>query len=232
LLLSSLTHSREDGTALLNLLVEEIPDFAPDFYNNYEPINRPFVSVEETIAAWQQDPFLWKHRRGPKSEGSVFFAKPNRFTNLTITFVAGTAQFSTNKLAWFLRLCAVRFDAVFGYLHLLTGAEHEDIGFEASNKIEVGVFEHALKKGIPSLCWATIWGEPYINLFGASTLDTAPVAVLNRLSDTHFYMQLTDSLFDIRDNHDQFRQCKSAAMDHLGRQFFWGSRPVIVPDFK
>ncbi len=68
----------------------------------------------------------------------------------------------------------MKFDGALGYVHLMTQAEHDDCGYDACYEIELGISEHGLKKGLPNICWAMIWGQPFIEMIGADALLTAP----------------------------------------------------------
>ncbi len=114
---------------------------------------------------------------------------------------------------------------------MLTQPEFDEFGYEVCCTIENGVFEHGLKKGIPNVCWAMVWGEPYIDLIGKSVLNNAPVVVAEQLSDRHIYTQLTPDLFSIRDDYSIYQRKREELKDYLGRQYFWGGGEVAVPDF-
>jgi hypothetical protein len=230
LLLSSLSRSREDGTALLNMLLSEAPDLAPGVYNNFEPINIPFTTVEKALPIWQDDPFLWKHRKGIRAEGSVWFANPNCFTNVEIS--TRSPVFSPQSFLRILKFCAERFNAALGYVHLMTQSEYDDCGYEPCYSTELGIIEHALKQGIPNACWAMIWGQTFIEMIGAEVLLTAPTHVTTELPGGRIYTQLTRDLFSVRDDYEDYRMRRESFKDHVGRQYFWGAQQVVRPNIK
>lgn len=198
---------------------------APDVYNNFEPINIPFTTVERALPIWQGDPFLWKHRKGVRAEGCVLFANPNYFTTVVVS--TRSRIFSPQPFLRMLELSAERFNAGLGYVHLMTQSEYDDCGYEVSYSTELGVIEHALKKGIPNACWAMIWGKTFIEMIGAEILLTAPTNVTRELPGGRIYTQLTSDLFSVRDDYENYRIRREEFKDHIGRQYFWGASQVV-----
>jgi len=86
-----------------------------------------------------------------------------------------------------------------------------------------------LRKGIPLLPWATIFGAPYVNLLGMDTFLNAPAQTIIRLNDQQVYLQVTERFDDIRENFDDFARKRAAIMDHLSPLFQGSEFGVQVP---
>ncbi len=88
-----------------------------------------------------------------------------------------------------------------------------------------------LQKRLPDVPWLSIYGEPYIKLFGEERILSAPFYKIGRLSSGHFWLQATESI-----RHPVPNEVRSAIRTHLGEESFmahpkWRYRDGKAPDF-
>ena len=92
-----------------------------------------------------------------------------------------------------------------------------------------------IRKGVPDLGWLTVFGEPYIQLFSAERLLSAPVARAVQLPSGHIELRVCEN---IQEFARYFAACDRARMNakqHLGANAFWSSasagtgKPVLAP---
>jgi len=53
-----------------------------------------------------------------------------------------------------------------------------------------------LQKRLPDVPWLSIYGEPYIRLFGEDKILSAPFYKVERLASGHYWLQATESILD------------------------------------
>ena len=123
--------------------------------------------------------------------------------------------------------------ADFGYIHLTTDKEMSDPStpYDYTYAIDRGVTTHDLTKGIPNLSWAMVFGGPYTSLI--DHFRRLSVANIRDLSEGRFYVQLTDSLDEIRNDYATFNDVRLRIRKGLGENFLSNSEgPVWRPTFK
>ncbi len=114
------------------------------------------------------------------------------------------------------------FQVDLGLVHVLTRREIE------SKKL-FGLSTFILKESLPNVYWATVFGAPYVKLFGKEQLLSAPVAVVEELSGDLVYIQLTSDLMDNRKRPEQVEIVREAAKKHLNSNVFFD--PQRSPGF-
>jgi hypothetical protein len=89
-----------------------------------------------------------------------------------------------------------------------------------------------LRKFLLPLYWATVFGPPYIELFGRSKLLSVPAFDSREVSAQRIAVRLTDHLADDDSGWNQLKKARIACQQHLGRNSFWepGSPPDRIFD--
>lgn len=223
----------ESGAQILQLLVRTAPDLSPEFYGNFEPVRKPFRTVEEAIALWQP-PFLWKRKTGVRVDGAIWFGNPGNHSALYMT-VTGRHQ-ATDQAVTLVRADTAPLTVDFAYVHLLTELETKPpkASYDMWYPIDIGVTSHDLRKGIPNLCWAMVFGPPYVRMIGREKLMSAPCFTVKELSGERFYLQITPNLEDVREDFNGFEVSRQRLKAHLGEEFFLalnGTAARAVPAF-
>lgn len=220
----------EDGREVLDL-VRQFSSLVPEKWGTHEPICRSFKPADygTVLDAWG-NVFLWK-RKHPKTEGMVFSApawsKRDKSGSIYVTIEAANADME--GLVEFVTESASRFTAHFAYVHLLT---EKDIPIGRLNKTvgcldpqrqrySLGVTGHHLDRYVPDLYWVTIFGEPYVKLFGSERLLSAPAPVVREIGGGCIYIQLSDSIYDLEIDYESVDTTKQAVKKHLDRNAFF-----------
>jgi hypothetical protein len=83
---------------------------------------------------------------------------------------------------------------------------------------------------VPDLYWLTLFGPPYVKLFGRERLLSAPAYKVEELAYGGITLQLTPSLSDLRTKTDEFEAVRSATLAHLDNDAFFD--PTKGPDYE
>jgi hypothetical protein len=78
-----------------------------------------------------------------------------------------------------------------------------------------------LRRWIPELFWTTIFGPPYVKLFGRDRLLSAPCFSAEEIGPSIIRLQLSKSIYEMRDSFDQLDGIRSAVKRHLDVDAFW-----------
>ena len=96
-----------------------------------------------------------------------------------------------------------------------------------------GLTTHCLRKGLPDVSWAMLFGPPYIQLFGLQHLLRTPAAVVEEMAGG-VYVQLTEDTNDVGVHRESYLAAQRAAREHLGADAFLGDASagqIRVPEF-
>jgi hypothetical protein len=222
------------GARFLELLIQTAPDLSPEYFGNVEPVRTPFQSIEESVASWKP-PFLWKRRTGVRTDGAVWFGNPGNHSATYVT-VTGRCQ-PTDQAVALVQAATAPFSVDFAYVHLVTEAETTapQVPYDMWYPIDIGVTSHDLRKGIPSICWAMVFGPPYVRLIGREKLLSAPCFSVKELSNEHLYLQVTAQVEDLRRDFGGFEALRQRLKRHLGEELFLepsGTVARAVPEFR
>ena len=97
-------------------------------------------------------------------------------------------------------------------------------GFHAVlSSMKLDYFTPGLKKCLPQLSWATIFGAPYVRMFGRERLLSAPAHEVEELACGAIALKLTASLDDTDEEWQCFKIVRTLCQMHLGDDFFCDS---------
>ena len=144
-----------------------------------------------------------------------------------------------NALLTFLEAAAVALKADFAFLHLLTAAELER---GRANRTVTALDKKAtrfncflaskdLKRRIPDIYWATIFGQPYLELFGKERLLSTPAYRVEMLSQGMVLLQISKDLFEVGARAEAFTSARERAILHLGPNTFFRSAAEPTDDY-
>lgn len=222
--------SRDAGEALLRRIVEAAPSVSPERYGNCEPIRMPFDvgQLDRVLESWR-DPFLWRRSR-PRTWGSVNLGKGLRHSDIYIS--SQIRQQVMKDLLCLVEGLARETQADFAYVH---GKIREDPAMtNAVPSFGGGLTTHELRRGLPGLCWVTIFGAPYVELFGRDRLLQSPAYVVREIDDGHVYIQLSEDIADLTERYVEVDAVREKIKRHLDCNAFFqqgGEESYNVPPF-
>jgi hypothetical protein len=224
--------SRVSGRAILETLLEAAPEWTPEKYNYFEPVNRPFDSarLDEVLDAWRFS-FFWR-RKQPTVKGTVLFGGK---AHSGIYVEVAQRAFAIEPALNFLRELRRHFPIDLAYIHVAHDGDFQDRE-RYRGHVEpfiLGLATHRLREGLPDLPWATLFGPPYVELFGRERLLNTPAAHVEQLAGG-VYMQLTPKITDVAVSREMYLATQKAAREHLDSGAFLGETSadqLRVPEF-
>jgi hypothetical protein len=223
-----LLSTRREHERILDLWTSCIPEYLPDRYGNSEPIDRAFdLNQRDAILSHLRWSFLAVKDK-PKMNSSIWMRSPNKplHSSWKLSFTFGEAN--VDRLISFLRAAAKELAADFCCLTLFTDSE---IAFGRRNrsawnldknatKFEFSIYSQFLQQCLPDVYWVTIFGPPYVEMFGSERIVSAPISQTEVIDQKLILMQLTPRLEDVRDAMS-FRDLKNRVKAHLGADAFY-----------
>jgi hypothetical protein len=235
----------EDGEKIFDLWQKYLPGLLPDRYGYCEPIDHPFDSrdIETALNGWRWSFFALKKK--PAVEASIFKRKVTQRLHAAWHITADVGAASQAELITFLKMASIALQADFSCLHLLTQSELQRgraSGVVApldkqATKLHFRIVSRQLQERIPDLFWATVFGSPYVGMFGRDYLLSAPAFSTESLSNETVLLQTTEKLTDVERRPDVFNEARSRIKAHLGQDAFFrtddtGDRSYRTPQFK
>jgi hypothetical protein len=235
--------TREDGRRILDLWKTHLPHLLPDFYGNWEPIDRPFdvQRLDVVLEQWKW-PFF-AYRKTPRVEASLLMRKGSKQRlHSTLIFRFQPASVKQSQLVDFLIAASQDLRSDFACIHLLTPTELErgranntvTALDKARKKLRFFISSVDIQQRLPDLYWATVLGAPYSEMIGRDRLISAPSFVAKSLPNDSVLIQMTENLLDVELHPSAFDDIRSQVKEHLGVEAFF--RPNVTayraPSFK
>lgn len=211
------------------VFLEMLPHlYEPQWHNLYEPINKPFTTVDEALESWSGG-FLWR-RAKPRMAGDVLFGS-NKVHARVILSLSPKAFNREGILELFRRMCET-FGVDVAYIYISTSTQADDFDHykRFTMPFNQGLSTFDLREGLPGFCWAMVFGKPYLEIFGDRMKDI-PIYSSERMKDA-IYLQLTESYKDI--GSESYLQAEIAAKQHLNNRMFRTSdltEKYRIPEF-
>ena len=207
---------------ILRLLSDE-PLFVPDLWGYVEPLKSKFSAEEipRIILGWTQNVF-WKRKRSPKAEGSAWSDWSDWPKHGWLVLDGLNFHVAASSIVSFLERAANALVADFGVAHMV--APHEIESGQASKTVmdgNLGVTTHQLRKYIPDLYWVTVFGEPYVELFGKERLLSVPAYLVKELDYGGVWIQLCESPLEFVSDYERVNRSRQQAKEHLGLNAFF-----------
>lgn len=212
--LPRLHKSRPDGRQILQMICDLLPELAPEIYNSCEPINKKFDNVETALDDWGSS-FIWK-RKKPSAFGMVTFgsAHPRRPFHTSLLLEGMPETVSTNELVSFVQNFSVAFQPDIGFVHVFPKVEHE------KKQPILNMSSFVMRESLPNLYWLTVFGRPYIELFGKDRLLSTPAALVKALAGDIVYIQLSEDVMDNRSQPEHVEAVRMTAKKYLDSNVF------------
>jgi hypothetical protein len=243
--------SKLHGRKLLEIFIKHFPNHVPSRFGDSEPLTGRFAAntLDEALEAWGHLGFI-AERRDPDVLLNVHFMVPSPKPKHSII---GLLRFQTERqeavdsFEDFVREVATVFDADYAAAHILTqhelierldilkakpggNAEYmkQRVKREGFAKVLWGmtVLQHnspKLMKCLPDLLWFTVFGRPYVTLFGREKLLSTPAQRVTELPNGAVVVKLTDRLDDNIASWKRFKTVRELCKDHLDCNAFCGS---------
>lgn len=225
------TWSVDDGRAIFQSWLDLVPLLTPERCGPTEPVRYPFT-LDTVLANWSSwSSFLLALRKKPSLWMMIFLGLNNKHSSLSINLDARmlARHVRTGALTEFLKSMAAGLAVDFGYVHLLTegdvprGLASEAVRRASPDRLHYDLFvtTHLLRRYLPQVFWATVLGDPYVRLFGRSTLLSAPAYQVEELPDGAVYIQLSESPLDLRSRFAEVDAVRCAVETHLNHNAFF-----------
>jgi hypothetical protein len=216
--------SKEEGKQFLEKWVALLPQYAPERYGSYEPVRSLFdpANIDAAVSDW--DFSFLVSRRKPRMMGTVFMGNSSGTTHgwINIAFEYKPDLFSSLK-QFFMEICT-GFESEFAFMHFMPG------------KLDLTITTHQLRQGIPDLYWLTLFGKPYVTLFGRERILSSPNAIIEEPKHDLFSIQLSENISAVATNSDELFQTAQRIKQHLNNNAFFDNElgrnyAYNVPDF-
>ena len=212
------------GIRFLSLVRQASPGLFPKKCGNEEPLIhscRAWNEQQIVDHCWN-DPFLWSAMRTGVC-GLFSLGKAQLHCGL---FIYGKPRSDVaEEIKKLFALLSEEFPVDFGWIHVLTDAEWDDIGKAGTKRLLApfnhGVTSRELAAGIPNLGWLTIFGKPYLDKL-ESLRATGLVQDFASVGGkpTAVCVQLTERPQAVVDDYAHFSVTRNRALGLIGKDLF------------
>jgi hypothetical protein len=217
-----------EGRALLHAVEQHIPSWTPRRYGQTEPLRHVYEPGRAEHFWSHPDGLMF--RNAPGSATGHIDGRVGPFDILSRIELSGTTtrgELDDGRIGAFLADCGKTMDVSYAMAHIFT-PKQDDEYYAAWFALSPGEGVKAARQGpfpyfLRDLYWGNVFGPPYVGLFGADQLRTAPAAVVTELRPGYFYLQLTDAILDLCDADAlvSYRAVRDAVKEHLGPDCFY-----------
>jgi hypothetical protein len=215
---------------LIQDLIFYLPGYQPQLWTTSSDERSRYSLMELRSLTQRGETVLrWRRNAHPRAEGSM----SRRIQT------PACAEHAAHRLR-----ISVKDDEQMGWLvsFLCFGAASDGIdfawcdvdGFDCGNgasrnllvQKENCISTQRISRGMPDLFWAQIFGRAFVDLFGLDKLLSSPAYQVEQLTPDAVYVQLTESIFDVRDRPAEVHARKQLVKRHLDDNIFLdSSRP-------
>lgn len=242
-------NTEETFMPLVEDFVQNLPELAPDVWGIDEPYRDAFDveairllfrnAPKDAVGMWD---FEWRRKGKPKAWGG--FKKmvwpvlgPQHAQSFFYVYLPGVLE--TPAIEYMKQVC-VKFPvdlAVFSWGLTAYKNQAELDSHWAQGGRQVVLRSVDMVKHLPALYWSQVFGPPYVRLFGLDKLLSAPAFKVEQLGPEMVYLQLTESLFDVRERYDHVDAVREKVKAHIDDNIIFNpSNPpdhvYRVPDFQ
>lgn len=218
-----------EGRALLRALEEHMPSWMPKRYGWSKPLRHAY-SPDRIGHFWEQHAggvMFTNASRTARGEVKVRTGPWDILSKVELSGKAARTELD-GGIGAFLAACGTSLDLAYAMAHIFTGQQADDYyraWFELpppGDRVKTarqGTFPYFLR----DLYWGNVFGPPYVELFGADRLRTAPAAVVDELRPGYFYVQVTGTILDLCDPDaiPRYQAARDAIKEHLGSDCFY-----------
>jgi hypothetical protein len=198
--------SLDEGRQLMALIEKTAPDWLPGKWGHWEPLRRDY-EASQLEEAWS-DNLLWKGRAA-RVDGSVWRPEgPHRRYGI-IHLTCDPSASLGDRAVHAAQDMALAFEGIYGFVHVLGKRTDGD-------PPHLFVSQFDLRGGLPDVYWGNLLGEPFVRLYGADRIASAPAYLVDQLGPELFWVQLTERLDDARSAPELVAEASAAVKEHLG----------------
>jgi hypothetical protein len=229
--------NKEDMLRMVRLQCELLPQYLPQKWYwqasqkyLFDPLH-PEAIIHGT---GNTETTFWKRIGRDRARGSWMTRWANREANQTHGYNrlnVYSTKYQAALLHYFKR-GSLDVLADLSYLEAFT-ENYKDIAYQnkfGPNKSMLFLTTHILRHWLPDMTWATVFGAPYVKLFGKERLLSTPAYCVEELGPETVFIQLTPSLNDLFDKFDEVMAAREAAKRHLGYECFY--QPDLEYDWR
>ena len=251
ILIPELFDSPSRGKEFLELFVRILPNHVPQRCGSNEPLRKRFVvdDIDAALKQWGPGDFI-AQRQNPRLYLHVYFSQPSlaqpRHTVISIYDIEAPTWESVLAFKTFLKEAAACFDADLAVAHIFTrqefservdhlrtlpGANPEYMMRKAEQQgvaVTLGgmtlmqySMHKQLKHYLPDLPWLTIFGRPYVELFGRERIESTPANEVSWLPNGSCLMNVIDDIPDTSEGWAHFKMSRDRCKRHLDSNAFY-----------
>jgi hypothetical protein len=225
----SLTEPRQ-GESLLDVWERTMPNLLPELIGSEEPPSLPF-NRDFFLGIWPQLS-LFGRRLKPYVLLSMFkrpaWVKGWRHADFFLHVKYDEISFE--RLIRFVEQVAIALEADLATINVITNRQldyYRSRSVTADPILPDPILRNAfvyraetLLDCIPDMYWLTIFGKPYLEMFGREKLLAAPQCSSRPIGEDHVALQLTNSLEEVWANELGYEEKKSALKRYLNERAF------------
>ena len=125
------------------------------------------------------------------------------------------SQLPSDMVVRLTRELALDLGADLAFAYVWRGSRDEWLSrYKAVYPMCLGVTTHDLRLSLPDLAWYTVWGAPYVELFGRDRLASCPLFLSEPVAANSWECRLTQDMVT------DASEVREAAKSHLGLEHF------------
>jgi hypothetical protein len=213
-----------------------LPQLKPSVFNWTDPVSKPwdlsqYGNYLPPDRFGDADSIYWNRRKHPKAAGCFHVGKRNKAgvhsaSHSDISLIAELNGLDVQSTLDYIKKCSVQFDADIAQVHWTTSHETSirdaEYSFDMAGAYGGSEFsDSSLEHWLPTLPWATVFGDAYVRMFGMDHLLSAPAFRVEQLSDSVVFVQVTPNLSDLEDDYEEFHAARMRVQAHLGGEAFF-----------
>jgi hypothetical protein len=213
---------------------EHLPELMPEKWGWREPLDRQFDAhdLKRLIPSGRShcETIDWKRTHKPKAEGTFrvrWHSKSPKVldTHSCINFSMEFGEIDQERLINWLKSASIQTAAHISILDIF--AETRRSFLMESGAVPSGdrffVTTHVLRHWLPDVFWGTVFGPPYVALFGKECLLKAPAFMAEEIADDTIYIQLTEHISDVTTSLSYVQARQVEFKEHVGIDAFYES---------
>ena len=209
----------EDGRRIMQLVHNLLPSYLPYQFGSGEPLVQRMEDYNfDNLSQFMSRILIWKSKRST-AEGFLWLECTQ--VSHSALYISGKSKFvDVSRAVTFLNdLCSIALPDL-SYIHLYTEEELETRPYEMCSPYRQGISTQIVRKYIPDICWGTIFGPPYVDFFGRERMLSIPAYLVSEIADRVIYVQLSESLMDMKTQYGAVERTRQAVKDRLNRDAF------------
>jgi hypothetical protein len=238
---------RRFGHALLELLRDSFPNHRLSRFGDAEPLRGTIVDgrTDAALKKWGGQSFTVRSRR-PALLFDIFFrgSRAKLHSQLSILEFEALSDEDIRRMEKFVSQAAILTNADYGVAHILTESELQEylqwcritpgmnpdvverrVKREGMPRVtfDLTVTKHSsvgLKRCLWEMLWFTVYGKPYVEMFGRANLLSAPADRVVSLSEDIISLRLTENLRSTPESWSAYKTVRERCKAYLGLNAF------------